>query len=150
MLAESLNELDMKSPSKVILSPSTISPLIFGRWGKSDLDPQKWKVFQTISGFLLSGWDHCFMERQRMGSLVTSVWPLVFRLPERLSRRSAFGGNAGSGKGQKSSWTDLFVLLCTSEWRTKQSHCERGGCFTPQSIENICGWWMLVWIIRNK
>lgn len=158
MSAKSLNELCLRH-ARTSCQGHFISPSAIFFWmGKCDLSPQEWKVFKTISGFLVSGWDHCFRERQRVkgeserGRVagVTPVWRVVFRLPERLSRQTALGGNAGSGKGQNSSQTNLFVLLRTSERRTKHSHCVHGGCFTPQSIGNICGWWTLVWIIMNK
>lgn len=58
--------LDTKLPTRVsFFPPLTFFPPIF--WmGKSDLSPQEWKVFKTISGFLVSGWDHCFRERQQV------------------------------------------------------------------------------------
>lgn len=53
----------LELPAKVIFFP----PLPFFFWmGKCDLSPQEWKVFKTISGFLVSGWDHCFRERRRV------------------------------------------------------------------------------------
>ena len=78
-----------------------------GRWEKEVvLSQAQWKVFQTISGFLVRGVRSLFYWRRE-------GWPpwqdIVVCLPELLSDRCELGGDTGCGRGQNSS---LVEFIC--------------------------------------